>query len=254
MNITIFSERLRMCRKKKYSSQQAFADAYMKKYGTIRSTKKRSLDHNMFGTIQSWEQGKSMPTADVLANICDLLDCDSDYLLGRIPERKHDINDMHRYTGLSSTAIEQLHSYCEELSKKHDWMNDRSLDYLTHNYYHSFSLFLIDELLCGSKSHKLSAFSLNGIFEKMIDGGFYCATTPSESDDDFTIEEQEQFIQEDKLYLDSAIYSITSNIRDILMENCMNDVFPPTFSISENGAYCPSTVEGSCPPSELFHE
>ena len=35
MNTTIFIERLKECRKRKYSSQQAFADAYMEKYGKI---------------------------------------------------------------------------------------------------------------------------------------------------------------------------------------------------------------------------
>ena len=79
MNITIFTQRLQECRRRKFSSQQAFADAYMQRFGMIRQGKKK-IDNNMFGTIQSWEQGKSTPTADVLANICELLDCDADYL------------------------------------------------------------------------------------------------------------------------------------------------------------------------------
>lgn len=53
MNIVIFSQRLQECRKRKFSSQQAFADAYLKTYGMIRKGKK-SNDNNMFGTIQSW--------------------------------------------------------------------------------------------------------------------------------------------------------------------------------------------------------
>ena len=40
MNIIIFSQRLQECRKRKFSSQQAFADAYLAKYGMIRKGKK----------------------------------------------------------------------------------------------------------------------------------------------------------------------------------------------------------------------
>ena len=60
MNRVIFSERLIECRKCKFSSQQKFADAYLEKYGTIRQPKSKT-DSNMFGTVQSWEQGKSTP-------------------------------------------------------------------------------------------------------------------------------------------------------------------------------------------------
>ena len=85
MNTTLFTQRLQECRRRIFSSQQAFADAYMERFGMIRDIKKNK-EHNMFGTVQSWEQGKSTPSADVLANICDLLDCDADYLLGRIDQ------------------------------------------------------------------------------------------------------------------------------------------------------------------------
>ena len=166
MNTTIFTQRLQECRKRKYSSQQAFADAYMKRFGLIREIKK-TKDHNMFGTIQSWEQGKSTPSADVLANICDLLDCDADYLLGRIDQRTHDINDAHRYTGLSAEALEQLHQYHEDLQEYPDPevifnMEER---WSFHPYYQAYALYLIDELLVGSKSHKLSVGSLSHLFE-----------------------------------------------------------------------------------------
>lgn len=35
-------------------------------------------------TVSSWEQGKSMPTLDMLVNICELLDISADYLVGLI--------------------------------------------------------------------------------------------------------------------------------------------------------------------------
>lgn len=108
MNKTIFMNRLITARKAKYKTQQAFADAYKEKYGMIRKTKEENDDGDMFGTIQSWEQGKTYPTADVLSNICDLLDVDSDYLMGRINQRKHDIKEICDITMLSEDAVEKI--------------------------------------------------------------------------------------------------------------------------------------------------
>lgn len=151
MNIVIFSERLRECRRRKFSSQQAFADAYMATYGLIRQPRGNGYS-NMFGTIQSWEQGKSTPTAEALANICELLDCDADYLLGRINQRTHDINDAHRYTGLSAQALEQLHEYRENLATMPNWEETIELEerWGSHHYYQAHALYLIDELLVSS--------------------------------------------------------------------------------------------------------
>ena len=119
MNKIIFSSRLQECRRRKYSSQQAFADAYMERFGMLLKVKK-DTDNNMFGTIQSWKQGKSTPNAEALSNICNLLDCDADYLLGRIDHCTHDIIDAQRFTGLSADALEQLHEYRESLREYPD--------------------------------------------------------------------------------------------------------------------------------------
>ncbi len=217
MNTTTFSERLRLCRKHKFSSQQAFADAYMEQYGMIRETKKRSIDHNMFGTVQSWEQGKSIPTADVLANICDLLDCDADFLLGRIDERNHDINDMRRYTGLSAQAIEKLHEYAELLSREEWWLPDEDAQAV---YLQGFALFLIDELLTGSTHHQLEASVLNLIY-----GDIYENRGETMGIDDFK-------------QLNSWIYNIVQSITSILTENAEQCIFPPALAIRlKNNCY-----------------
>lgn len=140
MNRDIFSDRLIECRKRKYSSQQKFADAYMERYGIIR--KKKTTNNNMFETVQSWEQGKSTPSAEVLANICELLDCDADYLLGRIDHRTHDIEDAHRYTGLSSEALEQPHEYHENLKEfsSHEDLEELEKMWWMHPYYRAYAL------------------------------------------------------------------------------------------------------------------
>lgn len=216
MNTTIFSERLRECRKRKYSSQQAFADAYLNTFGLIRQSKNN--DNNMFGTIQSWEQGKSEPTATVLANICQLLDCDADYLLGRIDERTHDINDAHQYTGLSSAALEQLHAYRESLLKEKNW-EDEALSYLSHEYYQAFALFFIDEILTGSKNTKLNGSLLYQIF-----------STSYEKIDAPEIWDQDEVMES----IDLNLYVLVNNIRDIIRENAAGRIFPPALEIPIN--------------------
>lgn len=241
MNITIFTRRLQECRRRKYSSQQAFADAYMERFGMIRQGKKK-IDNNMFGTIQSWEQGKSTPTADVLANICELLDCDADYLLGRIGQRTHDITDAHRYTGLSPTALEQLHEYRMNLITKPDWAEIRELEenWPSHKYYKAYALYLIDELLTGSASHKLSVGILDRLLVMIYEEAIGARKENYDHDDDdddskLTDEEKEQLAAQTREQIDLISYRITNNIRDILYENAVNEKLPDALKIATSG-------------------
>lgn len=241
MNIVIFSQRLQECRRRKYSSQQAFADAYMERFGMIRKPRSNG-DSNMFGTIQSWEQGKSTPTADVLANICDLLECDADYLLGRIDQRTHDINDAHRYTGLSAEALEQLHKYHSNLNNEPDWAEIRRLEdkWTSHPYYQAYALYLIDELLVGSKSHKLSAAVLDRLYEKVMeeDIGIKAEDYGDASDyDDPNEDDRELWAAQCREFIDTVAFHITSNVRDILYENAVDMKLPPALLIKK-GSDC----------------
>lgn len=236
MNIFIFSQRLRECRKRKFSSQQAFADAYVERFGTIRKPRNK-IDSNMFGTIQSWEQGKSTPTAEALSNICILLDCDADYLLGRIDQRTHDINDAHRYTGLSPEALEQLHSFKEEINCEHDWGNDKSLSYFDHDYYKAFNLLLIDEILSGSKSYKLSNVAMYHLVTKTYEEGF-CFEKDLESMPNDERDEYREYVQDDRDEIDMLIYTMMNNIRDIIFENISYEKLPNALTtLHQNGCY-----------------
>ena len=240
MNITIFTQRLQECRRRKLSSQQAFADAYMQRFGMIRQGKKK-IDNNMFGTIQSWEQGKSTPTADVLANICELLDCDADYLLGRIDQRTHDITDAHRYTGLSPAALEQLHEYRTNLATEPNWAETRELEenWPSHKYYKAYALYLIDELLTGSASHKLSVGMLDRLLVMIYEEGIGARKEDYDHDDDddysLTDEEKEQLAAQTRGQIDLITYRITNNIRDILYENAVNEKLPDALKIATSG-------------------
>lgn len=239
MNITIFSKRLRECRKRKFSSQQEFADAYMNRFGLIRQGKK-TTDNNMFGTIQSWEQGKSEPTASVLSNICDLLECDADYLLGRINERTHDISDAQKYTGLSSQALEQLHEYRENLAVEPNWQETIDLEekWGSHKYYQAFALYLIDELLVGSEHHKLTAHVLHNLFSKIQEDEI--AVHPEDyGDDEYTSDEDRTlWAAQDQELVDITTFIITNNIRDIITENAIQNKFPLALEVdTSKGTY-----------------
>lgn len=240
MNTTIFSQRLQECRKRKFSSQQAFADAYMEKYGMIRQ-KKKETDNNMFGTVQAWEQGKSTPTAEVLSNICELLDCDADYLLGRINQKTHDLTTAHQYTGLSVAALEQLHEYRMNLISEPNWTETLELEenWTSHKYYIAYALYLIDELLTGSESHKLSVGILDCLLVKIYEEGIGARKEDYEHDNDgaysLTNEEIEQLVKDTRNEINHLINCITSNIHDILYENAVNEQLPEALKISTSG-------------------
>ncbi len=244
MNITIFTDRLQMCRRRKYKSQQAFADAYMERFGMIRKGKK-SVENNMFGTVQSWEQGKSTPSADVLNNICELLDCDADYLLGRIDERTHALSDAHHFTGLSTAALEQLHEYRTNLATEPDWEEIRDLDdkWIYHKYYQAFALYLIDELLTGSSTHKLSVGRFSRLLDMIYEEGVGAKKEDYDNDDEndpysLTDEEKEHLAAQTREEIDMITYRITNSIRDILYENAVNEKLPEAVKIAESdGCY-----------------
>ena len=61
-------------------------------------------------TVQVWEKegGEPNPSLKNLLSLCDLLDCDIDYLTGRIEEQTHEIKDICAMTGLSEKAAKKL--------------------------------------------------------------------------------------------------------------------------------------------------
>lgn len=65
-------------------------------------------------TVRNWEQGRNPPSGDKLLKLCDLFDCDMDYLFYRIDCKTHDIKYIHEQTGLSVEAIERLESSQKE--------------------------------------------------------------------------------------------------------------------------------------------
>ena len=111
-----FGKRLKSIRKKRgYKTQAALAS----KLGV-------SLD-----TIQNWEQGATWPEMNDFLKMCDTLECDADYLFGRIDKRTHDLDFLSDMTGLSASAVESLHRIKkgEALDVMDDFLASSSYDF-----------------------------------------------------------------------------------------------------------------------------
>lgn len=74
----------------------------------IRLDRQRVTDKTR--SIRNWIQGKNYPRSikDIL-ELCNILNCDLDYLFTDMECKTHDIEFIHEYTGLSETAISYLH-------------------------------------------------------------------------------------------------------------------------------------------------
>ena len=61
-------------------------------------------------TVQGWEKldNNRWPDLVMMLKVCELTGYDLDYFVGRIEETKHDIHDVHEYTGLSEKAIRRI--------------------------------------------------------------------------------------------------------------------------------------------------
>lgn len=111
-----FGDRLQNLRKqKKIKTQEEFA---------------AKLGVNL-KSVQNWEQGRKLPQTEHLFKICDVLDCDLDYLIGRLEERNRTIKEMAAYTGLSEDAVKALHKYNNANDRRSSWPSHLS-DIITH--------------------------------------------------------------------------------------------------------------------------
>lgn len=61
-------------------------------------------------TVASWENMTTIPPLSRLIILSDIFDCDISYLLGDIETRKWETTDIKKYIGLSSGAIDALHT------------------------------------------------------------------------------------------------------------------------------------------------
>lgn len=59
-------------------------------------------------TISRWEQGKAFPRLDQFAALCDLLECDADYLMGHSKILVRTTDDISKATGLNYGTVEEI--------------------------------------------------------------------------------------------------------------------------------------------------
>lgn len=101
----IIADRLRELRKKQGYTQETLADAYNNKFPGCPDP---------LGSIKNYEAGHTAsPSVSILNNLCAVLGCDLDYLLGNIDERTHSHKFYQERLGLSEQAADyylQLHN------------------------------------------------------------------------------------------------------------------------------------------------
>lgn len=93
MDKKLIGQNLKKARKAKYKSQESFAEAI------------GVLDRK---TISKWETGETEIPMTRLAEICNLLNCDMDFIFGKIDVFKNRISNITDETGLHEEAAKVL--------------------------------------------------------------------------------------------------------------------------------------------------
>lgn len=106
MNKELFSNNLQKVRKARgFKSQEALAKAYNQKYNSdvLNSS-------GILGSIKKWENPNvsTLPTLDKIYNLCELLECDLNYLTGKLKGFTRESSDFQKQTGLSEDTFESL--------------------------------------------------------------------------------------------------------------------------------------------------
>ena len=107
-DIKEIGQRLQDRRKKFFKTQYEFAEAL-----GIEERK----------TVGNWETGTVAIPIHRLSDICKLLDCDLDYLFGKIDVPKNNIADIMKETGLSQKAVEKTVDW-KSTDDYHRYWND----------------------------------------------------------------------------------------------------------------------------------
>lgn len=67
--------------------------------------------NNELGKIKRWTNGSSMPDYIELMKLCEVLECDADYLLKDHTPISKDISSISEYMGLAPDTIEKIRNY-----------------------------------------------------------------------------------------------------------------------------------------------
>ena len=111
MDKILFSNRLSKLRKERgFKTQYALAKAYNEKFPPRRRDDTAGNEGDfggILGTIKNYEnENKDLsPKLSIVCNLCDILDCDIDYLLGKIDVPRHETADIIAVTGLTADSV-----------------------------------------------------------------------------------------------------------------------------------------------------
>lgn len=87
--MSVFPDKLRELRKEKRYTQEKLCELL-----------EISRD-----TLSKWENGSRYPDLKELCKICDIFECDIDYLVGKIEKRTHELQNVCDVTGLSIESV-----------------------------------------------------------------------------------------------------------------------------------------------------
>ena len=111
MDKIIFSNRLADLRKERgYKTQYALAKAYNEKFPAKRRNEAAGNEGDfggILGTIKNYENPSKelSPKLSIVCNLCEILNCDIDYLLGKIDVPHHETANIMAVTGLTADAV-----------------------------------------------------------------------------------------------------------------------------------------------------
>ena len=111
MDKILFSNRLSELRKDRgFKTQYALAKAYNERFPTKRRKDAAGNEGDfggILGTIKNYENpGKELsPKLSIVCNLCEILNCDIDYLLGKIDVPRHETADIMKVTGLTADSV-----------------------------------------------------------------------------------------------------------------------------------------------------
>ena len=140
---------------KKNWDLKKLADEYDKKYSDENGK-------TIYNTLRKWRSPNGNPTLNILVRICDLLECDIDYLLGLIQESTHTIKFSGEKTGLSEDSQKRLQEIMKTPQDGKEMI--KILDELIRNP--AFSIFLIKDInRCYSKFDNLKLAENSPIYK-----------------------------------------------------------------------------------------
>lgn len=138
-----FKDGFKKARKAHGFTQQSFAD----KFGI-------SVE-----TVKNWEQGRNVPELDTIKKLCQLFECNMDYLFNNITCKTHDAQFIQNTTGLSTESINRIscnnNHFLDVLISSNDYYEIDSLFSQLENTIHFFNSCYESLKQCEKKAENL---------------------------------------------------------------------------------------------------